>query len=136
MDQPKYTIKIDSYSFGVLTLHVFSGKWPFPTSAFQPNPKVEGDVIPLREVGFKGRVVSDDLCMAGAGNAGGMPDRIRSAVAAGCDLVLVCHEWDREESEGRLPAHGGANPWLELRPCAAQPDEARLRAARKRVESL
>ena len=47
MARPNYTIKIDSYSFGVLILHVFCGKWPFPTSAFQ---EVEGGAVPVTEV--------------------------------------------------------------------------------------
>lgn len=50
MARPKYTIKIDSYSFGVLILHVFCGRWPFPTDTFQPDPEVEGGIIAVSEV--------------------------------------------------------------------------------------
>ena len=50
MARPNYTIKIDSYSFGVLILHVFCGEWPFPTDTFQPDPKVEGGIIAVSEV--------------------------------------------------------------------------------------
>ena len=47
MEQPKYTVKLDIYSFGVLILHVLSGEWPFPTNRFQ---KVKGSVIAVTEV--------------------------------------------------------------------------------------
>ncbi len=43
-----------------------------------------------RQMGFKGLVVSDDLDMAGAEPAGGLPERLDQAFTAGCDLALVC----------------------------------------------
>ena len=50
MSQPHYTVKLDVYSFGVLILHVLSGEWPFPTDPFQPDPEVEGSIVPVAEV--------------------------------------------------------------------------------------
>ncbi|HET9024715.1 MAG TPA: beta-N-acetylhexosaminidase, partial [Burkholderiaceae bacterium] len=40
---------------------------------------------------FTGAIVSDDLLMQGASGQGGLPDRARAALKAGCDLVLVCN---------------------------------------------
>lgn len=107
---------------GIMTAHVlfpevdddvptFSGFWIRET---------------LRQrIGFEGVVFSDDLTMKGAADVGPMPERARRAMAAGCDMVLVCNDPDgaREVAANlgpgttggadKLTAMAGSNPEID-----------------------
>lgn len=72
------------------------------------------------KLGFDGLVFSDDLSMEGASVAGGIAERGRAALGAGCDMVLVC---GNREAACTLLAGVKAAPLGESR-------LARFRAAR------
>ena len=48
--KPKYTTKIDVYSYGVLIIHTLCGRWPFPEDVFRPDPQNPDAIIPASEV--------------------------------------------------------------------------------------
>lgn len=51
-----------------------------------------------QRLGFDGAVISDDLCMQAAEQQGDIVSRAQAALAAGNDLLLVCHRPDFVET--------------------------------------
>lgn len=47
---PRYDTKLDSFSFGVLMLHIFCGEWPIASEYLQTDPNNPNQLYPLTEV--------------------------------------------------------------------------------------
>ena len=49
LDRPKYTSKVDIFSFGILVVHILSGEWPIPSAAFAEDPNDPNGVVLVTE---------------------------------------------------------------------------------------
>jgi beta-N-acetylhexosaminidase len=87
-DMYPYQRLIDNGLASIMAAHVvFSAVDPLPAgfSARWLQGELRG------RMGFGGAIFSDDLNMAGAGVVGDMPERVRAALTAGCNMVPVCN---------------------------------------------
>jgi beta-N-acetylhexosaminidase len=102
---------------GVMPAHVIYGRCdpePAGYSKYWLQDVLRG------KLGFEGLIFSDDLSMAGASTAGGPPERARAALAAGCDMVLLCNDPE------------GQNLLLDSLKDVAPPDAEKLERMRKK----
>ena len=47
---PRYTTTLDTYSYGVLIIHVLCAKWPLPSDAFHHDPNDPDELVPVKEI--------------------------------------------------------------------------------------
>ena len=106
----------DIYPFEVLIQHGVPGimmahvRFPEVADRVASMSEIWIEQVLRTQLGFSGAVFSDDVCMAGAEEAGDPVQRSRACLAAGADMVLVCN--DPEAARAVLADGPGPEPPL------------------------
>ena len=109
-DVAPYTAAIAAGLAAVMPAHVIYGQVDSEPAGYS---RIWLQDILRGRLKFDGMIFSDDLSMEGAGGAGSVPERARAALAAGCDMVLLCN--DPVGQERLLEALGGVRPVADRR---------------------
>ncbi|MHB8420421.1 MAG: beta-N-acetylhexosaminidase [Myxococcales bacterium] len=130
IELPPFAALVGAGVATIMTAHVvFEALDPGLPATF--SPKVLG--LLREELGFQGVIVSDDLEMAAVAERWPFDEAAALSIAAGCDLLLVCHGAERQALaiDGiRRAAEGSAAARERLQEAAARVTALRERWAR------
>ncbi len=55
--QPKYTTKLDVFSYGVLMIHMLTAEWPIPSEVFREDPNDPNLSVPVTELDRRAKYI-------------------------------------------------------------------------------